>query len=79
MSPLAFDAIVLAGGRSTRLGGVDKRIAAQRLATLDGVSVHELVAPLILEHVDVPAGTTRDVDTWDDDRALGVEGEHDVT
>lgn len=39
---------------------------------LNGLAVRQLVADLTLTPVVVPAGSTADVDTWDDAAALGV-------
>lgn len=49
-------------------------VAAARGALTDG-SVFALLASLDLRVVTVPAGSTADVDTWDDAAALGVAGQ----
>lgn len=48
--------------------------AAARAALTDG-SVFALLASLDVQVVTVPAGSTADVDTWDDAAALGVAGQ----
>jgi molybdopterin-guanine dinucleotide biosynthesis protein A len=51
---------------------------ASRGSLIDG-SMRSLLASLDLQLVTVPAGTTADVDTWDDAAALGVDaGKPDV-
>jgi molybdopterin-guanine dinucleotide biosynthesis protein A len=56
--------------------------AVQELALRDGLingSMRSLLASLDVQLVTVPAGTTADVDTWDDAAALGVDaGQPDV-
>ncbi|MGX1162291.1 molybdopterin-guanine dinucleotide biosynthesis protein A [Arthrobacter sp. SLBN-100] len=52
--------------------------AVTELASRDGLidaSMRSLLASLDLQLVTVPAGTTADVDTWDDAAALGVDAE----
>lgn len=56
--------------------------AVQALSSRDGLingSMRSLLASLDVQLVTVPAGTTDDVDTWDDAAALGVDaGQPDV-
>ena len=56
--------------------------AVQKLASRDALSngsMRSLLASLDVQLVTVPAGTTDDVDTWDDAAALGVDaGQPDV-
>lgn len=54
-----------------------QRAVAERKAAggLTNVSVTALLASLDVQLVAVPAGSTADVDTWDDAAALGVAGE----
>ncbi len=63
-----------------RTGGLKK--AVRDLATRSGLingSMRSLLASLDVQLVTVPAGTTADVDTWDDAAALGVDaGQPDV-
>jgi CTP:molybdopterin cytidylyltransferase MocA len=63
-----------------RTSGLKK--AVQELASRDGLingSMRSLLASLDVQLVTVPAGTTDDVDTWDDAAALGVDaGQPDV-
>jgi len=63
-----------------RTGGLKK--AVRDLVTRGGLingSMRSLLASLDVQLVTVPAGTTADVDTWDDAAALGVDaGQPDV-
>ncbi|MFH5880123.1 molybdenum cofactor guanylyltransferase [Arthrobacter sp. NA-172] len=72
---------VSADGRKQPLLGIYRSSALQRevLASaqqggLANASVFRLLARLDLLAVPVPAGSTDDVDTWDDAAALGVDG-----
>jgi CTP:molybdopterin cytidylyltransferase MocA len=63
-----------------RTGGLKQAVQelASRGRLIDG-SMRSLLASLDLQLVTVPAGTTADVDTWDDAAALGVDaGKPDV-
>jgi molybdopterin-guanine dinucleotide biosynthesis protein A len=63
-----------------RTGGLKRAVQelASRGSLIDG-SMRSLLASLDLQLVTVPAGTTDDVDTWDDAAALGVDaGQPDV-
>jgi molybdopterin-guanine dinucleotide biosynthesis protein A len=63
-----------------RTGGLKRAVQelASRGSLIDG-SMRSLLASLDLQLVTVPAGTTADVDTWDDAAALGVDaGKPDV-
>jgi molybdopterin-guanine dinucleotide biosynthesis protein A len=51
--------------------GVALRSVVER-RDLDGASVRSLLADLVVLAVDVPPGSTADVDTWADARAAGV-------
>jgi molybdopterin-guanine dinucleotide biosynthesis protein A len=69
-------------GRRQPLAGFYSTAALKRAVddaaarnTLDHGSVFALLARLDVQAVTVPAGSTDDVDTWDDAAALGVEGQ----
>ncbi len=64
----------LAGFYSTRVLRESAGKLEQRGALIGG-SVFALLARLDLRAVTVPAGSTDDVDTWDDAAALGVSGQ----
>lgn len=72
---------VSADGRRQPLLGLYSTIALQRSVAdaagrgaLENASVFGLLASLEVREVRVPAGSTDDVDTWDDASALGVSG-----
>ncbi|MCQ6268944.1 NTP transferase domain-containing protein [Pseudarthrobacter sp. R1] len=76
------DAIIACAedGRAQHLAGFYRtaglKCAARELASrgaLDNGSMRALLASLDVQLVTVPAGSTADVDTWDDAAALGVE------
>jgi molybdopterin-guanine dinucleotide biosynthesis protein A len=73
--------MAVAAGRRQPLVGLYDTAALQRSAdgaarrgALENASVFALVASLEVQEVIVPAGSTDDVDTWDDASALGVSG-----
>ncbi|HJW01279.1 MAG TPA: NTP transferase domain-containing protein [Arthrobacter sp.] len=73
---------VSADGRRQPLAGIYNTPALQRSVqdlnsrgTLMNASVSALLARLDVQLVTVPAGSTDDVDTWDDATALGVAGQ----
>lgn len=77
--PEADGVLARDGDRIQYLAGVH-RLAALRAAvegrgTLHGTSVRELMGALDLRVVDVPAGSTSDIDTWDDATAAGASVE----
>ncbi len=47
---------------------------ARASGSLANASVFRLIASLDMVHIDVPAGSTADVDSWGDAAALGVDG-----
>ena len=72
---------VSADGRRQPLVGLygttalQRRVAdAEQRGALENASVFALLASLEVREVSVPAGSTDDVDTWDDASALGVTG-----
>lgn len=71
---------VAAGRRQPLVGLYDTALLQQSAdlagsrGTLANASVFALVASLEVHEVIVPAGSTDDVDTWDDASALGVSG-----
>lgn len=73
------DALIAAddSGRRQTLLGIYRtaimRAAVDRAGRLDGLSVRALVAGLAVEEVQVPHGSTHDVDTWHDVEELGIE------
>lgn len=64
------------GDRTQYLAGAHRvaalRAAIERHASLHGASVRSLLADLGPHVVDVPGGSTADIDTWDDAVAAGV-------
>ncbi|WP_244186160.1 molybdenum cofactor guanylyltransferase [Arthrobacter agilis] len=57
--------------RSDALGGAIDEVLARGSA--DNLSIRSLLASVRSRPVPVPPGTTHDVDTWSDARALGVD------
>jgi molybdopterin-guanine dinucleotide biosynthesis protein A len=83
-APQGKDGVMAASGDGRRqpLAGLYSTAALKRAVddaaarnTLDHGSVFALLARLDVQAVTVPAGSTDDVDTWDDAAALGVEGQ----
>ena len=75
---------VSADGRRQPLLGLYSTVVLQRCVAearqrgaLENASVFALLARLEAREVNVPGGTTDDVDTWDDASALGVTGAAD--
>lgn len=68
--------IALDGGRAQHLAvAVDAdalRARVEAVGRLDGAPVHALLADLDLLRVEVPPGSTHDVDTWHDAATQGV-------
>lgn len=75
-SPDADGAIALDEGRVQYLAALYRAAAlAAAVAArpgLAGLSMRQLVEPLRLDPVTVPAGTTADIDTWEDAARFGV-------
>lgn len=73
------DALIAAdesGKRQTLLGiyrTTSLRAAIARHPTLDGMAVRALCDTFTFIEVPVPAGSTRDIDTWHDVEHLGIE------
>jgi molybdopterin-guanine dinucleotide biosynthesis protein A len=83
-APRGKDGVMAASadGRRQPLAGFYSTVALKRAVddaaarnTLDHGSVFALLARLDVQAVTVPAGSTDDVDTWDDAAALGVDGQ----
>ncbi len=83
--PVSVIAVSADGRRQPLLGVYDTAALQQSVAgaalrgALENGSVFALLANLEMRDVHVPAGSTDDVDTWDDALALGVSGRPPVT